>query len=83
MNQIYSRYEAYRLNLDGSLSCKENLDNRDELNTWFYSTRYANMIVKSNKGKFIFVTWNGNEIDCSKTMLLSELNVFIKKYIRG
>ena len=55
-------YTVYRLNLNGSLSHKEHLNNLDELNNWIATSygRHATILLKSDTtGKEILMTDNG------------------------
>lgn len=55
-------YVAYKVNLDGSLSHKELLNNIDEVNEWLNKVygKYATVrIVQEQTGKFRTLTDNG------------------------
>tara|TARA_R100000742_G_C4200308_1_gene29613 strand:- start:367 stop:567 length:201 start_codon:yes stop_codon:yes gene_type:complete len=57
-----------KVNLDGSLSHKEYLNNVDELNTWLAEKygKFATVIIQSeNTGKVLIMTDNGS---CWKTL---------------
>lgn len=81
--KIYSRYQGFRLNVDGSLDGHENLDNFQELEEWLDRTRYPSSIVKSNKGAFTHVTYNGDSTEVSEPMPLDLLDAFLIGYSRS
>lgn len=58
-------YTAYKLNLDGSLSHKELLNNIDELNAWLVVVynKFANVrIIQNETGKVRDMTDNGEKL---------------------
>jgi hypothetical protein len=47
-------YTVFKINLDGNLSCKEHLNNFDEVNTWLYEVAYyqhANVKIINDQTK--------------------------------
>jgi len=58
-------YTFYRVLLDGSLTCKENLNNIDEVNEKAYEVygRYATIKVVRSDGREIILTDNGEHYE--------------------
>ena len=52
-------YTGFKVNLDGTLSHKELLDNLDELNTWVEQVKFGHILViqdQTNKQRHGFLT---------------------------
>ena len=60
-----TNYTAYKVNLDGTLSHKEHLNDIVEVNDWldkFYG-QYVTVKIFSNRGSWRLLTDNGNEYE--------------------
>ena len=56
-----SDFEVFKVNLDGSLSNKEHLNDVDEVNTWIANKygKYATIKIIKDSSKFILMTDTG------------------------
>lgn len=57
-------FSAYKLNLDGSLTHRENLNNLDELNAWMWKVygKFATIQITCDQtGKSVIRTDNGKD----------------------
>ncbi len=54
-------FEVFKVNLDGSLSNKEHLNDVDEVNTWIANKygKYATIKIIKDASKFILMTDTG------------------------